>query len=120
MSYDEQNIFARIVRGEIPCAKVHEDDHVLAFRDIDPKAPSHVLVIPKGPYGTLHDFAEQADDAALAAWVRALATVARSEGIAESGYRIICNNGEHGNQEVPHVHMHVVGGRQLRGMLPKT
>ena len=119
MSYDDDNIFARILRGEIPCDRVYEDEHVLAFRDIAPKAPTHVLVIPKGRYRTLHDFAEGASDAALAAWVRAMASVARSEGVAEAGYRATSNNGPHGKQEVPHLHMHIVGGRQL-GSAPRS
>ncbi len=118
MSYDENNIFARILRGEIPCDKVHENDHALAFRDIAPKAPTHVLVIPKGCYGTLHEFAEKGSDAELAAWVRAMAAVAQAEGVVEGGYRTTCNNGRHGNQEVPHLHMHIVGGRQL-GSAPR-
>ena len=115
MSYDDDNIFARILRGEIPCDKVHENEHALAFRDVAPKAPTHVLVIPKGRYETLHDFAERGSDAELAAWVRAMAAVARADGVDECGYRATCNNGRHGNQEVPHLHMHVVGGRQLGG-----
>ena len=83
MSYDDDNIFARILRGEIPCDKVHENEHALAFRDVAPKAPTHVLVIPKGRYETLHDFAERGSDAELAAWVRAMAAVARADGVAE-------------------------------------
>ena len=115
MSYDDDNIFARILRGEVPCDKVHESDHALAFRDIAPKAPSHVLVIPKGRYETLHEFAEKGSDAELAGWVRAMAAVARAEGVTEGGYRATVNNGRHGNQEVPHLHAHIVGGRQLGG-----
>ena len=115
MSYDDDNIFARILRGEIPCHKVHESDQALAFRDIAPKAPSHVLVIPKGRYETLHEFAEKGSDAELAGWVRAMAAVACAEGVTESGYRATVNNGRHGNQEVPHLHAHIVGGRQLGG-----
>jgi len=115
MTYDDNNVFARILRGEIPCDTVYEDEFALAFRDIAPKAPTHVLVIPKGRYETLHEFAEQGSDAELAGWVRAMAAAARAGQVTDSGYRATCNNGRHGNQEVPHVHMHIVGGRQLRG-----
>ena len=115
MSYDDDNIFARILRGEIPCDKVYENGQALAFRDIAPKAPTHVLVIPRGRYETLHEFAEKGSDAELADWVRAMAAVARAEGVTEGGYRATVNNGRHGNQEVPHVHAHIVGGRQLGG-----
>ncbi len=117
MSYDPENVFAKILRGEIPCDKVFEDEHVLAFRDIQPQATVHVLVIPKGAYETLHDFAERGSEAELASWVRALAAVARSEGVTDSGYRILSNTGEDGGQEVAHVHMHLFGGAALGPMI---
>ncbi|MGA8760362.1 MAG: histidine triad nucleotide-binding protein [Stellaceae bacterium] len=119
MPYDRNNVFARILRGEIPCNKVYEDEHVLAFRDINPQAPTHVLVIPKGEYVSLDDFSEKASDAEMAALLRALGHVAREAGVAESGYRILANNGVAAHQEVPHFHLHVFGGRDLGGMLPR-
>jgi histidine triad (HIT) family protein len=117
MSYDDGNVFAKILRGEIPCTKVFESEHTLAFRDIDPKRPVHVLVIPKGPYATWHDLAERGSDAEIADYVRAIARVASDEGVAEPGYRLICNNGAHGHQEVPHLHVHVLGGAPTGPML---
>jgi histidine triad (HIT) family protein len=120
MTYDRDNIFARILRGEIPCDKVYEDDHVLAFRDIHPQAPSHVLVIPKGEYVSLDDFTATAPAAAQAALMQALGTVARQEGVARSGVRVIANSGRDAHQDVPHLHFHVVGGRDLRaGLFPR-
>jgi diadenosine tetraphosphate (Ap4A) HIT family hydrolase len=117
--YDRNNVFARILRGEIPCNKVYESEHVLAFRDINPQAPTHILVIPKGEYISLDDFSEKASDAEMASLVRALAHVAREAGVAESGYRILANNGADAHQEAPHFHLHVFGGRDLGGMLPR-
>ncbi len=119
MTYDPNNIFARILRGEIPCDKVYEDDHCLAFNDIAPKAPVHVLVIPKGAYVNLDDFHAKASDAEIAALMRAVGTVARLKGLPETGYRFLSNNGEDAHQEVPHLHIHVVGKRDLGGMLGK-
>ena len=119
MPYDRNNVFARILRGEIPCNKVYENEHVLAFRDINPQAPTHILVIPKGEYVSLDDFSEKASDAETAALLRALGHVAREAGVAESGYRILANNGAAAHQEVPHFHLHVFGGRDLGGMLPR-
>jgi histidine triad (HIT) family protein len=119
MAYDRNNVFARILRGEISCKKVYEDEHVLAFHDISPQTPTHVLVIPKGEYASLDDFSEKASAAEIAALVRALGRIARSSGVAESGYRIIANSGPAAHQEVPHFHMHVLGGRDLGGMLPR-
>jgi diadenosine tetraphosphate (Ap4A) HIT family hydrolase len=116
-AYDPGNVFARILRGEIPCDKVFEDEHVLAFRDINPQTPVHVLVIPKGPYTTLDDFAANASDQEITAWVRAIGTVARAEGLVENGYRVLTNTGRDGHQEVPHLHMHVFGGRDLGVMI---
>ena len=119
MSYDDQNIFAKILRGEIPCDKVYEDDYCLAFNDIAPQAPVHTLVIPKGPFVSLDDFHANASDAEIAGFVRGIGTVARMKGVADDGYRIISNIGENGHQEVPHLHVHVVGGRPIGRMLSK-
>jgi len=118
MAYDPNNIFARILRGEIPCRKVAEDEHTLAFHDIAPKAPIHVLVIPKGAYASWDDFAEQASEAEQAALVRTVGRVARELGLAESGYRALSNMGRDGHQEVPHLHVHIFGGTRLGAMLP--
>jgi histidine triad (HIT) family protein len=119
MAYDRNNIFARILRGEIPCNKVYEDAHVLAFDDITARAPTHVLVIPKGEYLSLDDFTAKASDAEIAALTRALGRIARERGVADSGYRVIANNGRAAHQEVPHFHVHLLGGRDLGGMLPR-
>jgi diadenosine tetraphosphate (Ap4A) HIT family hydrolase len=104
MAYDDRNVFARILRGEIPAEKVYEDDHVLAFNDIAHLAPVHVLVIPKGPYVSLDDFAAEASDAAVAAIFRAVRHIVRELGVEESGYRVVANCGPDGGQEVPHFH----------------
>lgn len=119
MSYDDQNIFAKILRGEIPCDKVYEDDYALAFRDIAPQAPVHVLVIPKGPYVSMADLSANASDAEIAGLFRAVGVVARQLGLDETGYRTIANNGRDAHQEVPHLHVHIFGGRSMRGMIPK-
>ena len=118
MSYDQDNIFAKILAGEIPCDKVYEDDAVLAFRDIAPRAPVHVLVIPKGRYVSFDDFSANASDAEVVAYVRAVGKVARELGVDKGGYRILSNHGHDGHQEVPHLHFHVFGGRRLGEMLP--
>ncbi len=120
MAYDDNNIFAKIIRGEIPCDKVYEDDHTLAFKDIAPQAPVHVLVIPKGRYVSLDDFHENATDAEIAAVTRAAGKVARMMGVHESGYRILSNHGADAHQEVPHFHLHVFGGRDLGGMVKRA
>ena len=117
MSYDNQNIFAKILRGEIPCDKVYENDHALAFRDIAPQAPIHVLVIPKGPYVSYVEFSEQASNAELAGFMRAVGAVAAKLGIAEAGSRILSNQGGDGHQEVPHFHLHVFAGKNLGRMI---
>jgi histidine triad (HIT) family protein len=119
VAYDRNNVFARILRGEISCNKVYEDEHILAFRDINPQAPTHILVIPKGEYVSLDDFSEKASDAEMASLVRALGYVAREEEVVESGYRILANTGAAAHQEVPHFHVHLFGGRDLGGMLPR-
>lgn len=108
------NVFARIVRGEIPADKVYEDDTVLAFRDIHPVAPTHLLVIPKANLATLDDAREH--EALLGHLLAVAVEVARQEGVAESGYRVVVNCGPDGGQEVPHLHLHVLGGRRLRGL----
>ena len=120
MAYDPNNVFAKILRGEIPCDKVYEDEHTLAFRDIAPKAPVHVLVIPKGAYVSWTDFSEKASDAEIAALIRAVGKVARDLGVAEAGYRTLANTGTNGHQEVPHLHIHLFGGRKLGAMLPSA
>lgn len=117
MAYDDSNIFARILRGEIPCKKVFEDDHVLAFHDIAPQRPVHILVIPKGAYVSHDDFSANASDAEIAAFSRAVGRIAREAGIAESGYRLIANAGADGGQEVPHYHVHVLGGANVGPMI---
>ena len=123
MAYDDSNIFARILRGEIPADTVAQNDHALAFRDIRPQAPVHVLVIPKGRYVSLDDFAANAPDAEIVAFNRLVAEVARSEGLSladgNAGFRAISNAGEHGVQEVPHFHLHLLGGRPLGRMLAR-
>jgi histidine triad (HIT) family protein len=116
--YDDSNIFAKILRGEIPCRKVHEDQYALAFHDINPQAPQHILVVPKGPYVSWDDFSARAGDAEIVGFVRAVGQVAREAGLAESGYRLLANIGQHGHQEVPHLHVHIFGGRQFGAMLP--
>ena len=119
MVYDPDNIFAKILRGEIPCDKVYEDDHVLAFNDINPLAPSHVLVIPKEAYVSMDDFTQNASDATISALFRAVGHIARDLGLADGGYRILANTGEEGGQEVPHLHIHIFGGRPLGPVLAK-
>jgi histidine triad (HIT) family protein len=117
--YDEGNIFARILRGEIPSNTVYEDEHVLAFNDINPLAPTHILVIPKGPYLSWDDFSAKASDAEIAALVRAVGKIARDAGLVESGYRLLANAGLNSGQEVPHLHVHIFGGRPLGPMLAR-
>jgi histidine triad (HIT) family protein len=117
MAYDPTNIFAKILRGEIPCKKVYEDPHVLAFHDINPQTPVHVLVIPKGAYVSSDDFGANAPDAELAAFLRAVSKIARDLGVADKGYRILANHGVDANQEVPHFHVHLFGGRKLGRMV---
>ena len=117
MAYDNENIFAKILRGEIPCDKVYENDHALAFKDINPQAPVHILVIPKGPYVSYADFGQQASDAELAGFMRAVGEVAKQLGVTERGSRILSNQGEDGHQEVPHFHVHLFGGKDLGRMI---
>jgi len=117
--YDDTNIFARILRGEIPSNRVYEDDHVLAFNDINPLAPTHILVIPKGPYVSWDDFSERASDDEIAGLVRAVGKIARDAGLVEAGYRVLANVGPNSGQEVPHLHVHIFGGRPLGPMLAR-
>ena len=117
MSYDDSNIFARIIRGEIPCDKVYEDDHVLAFRDINPQTPTHILVVPKGPYVSFVDFSSQASPEEIAAFVRAAGRIAAEAGLDDPGYRVLANHGADAHQEVPHFHLHIFGGKDLGRMI---
>ncbi len=115
--YDDQNIFAKILRGEIPSTPVYDDEWAYAFPDISPWAPTHILVIPKGPYVSWDDFSARASDAEIAGFVRAVGHVARTAGLVEPGYRLIANAGPHSHQEVPHLHVHILAGRALGPML---
>ena len=115
--YDENNIFARILRGEIPCNKVYEDDFVLAFHDIQPQTPVHILVIPKGAYVSFDDFSEKASDAEISGLIRAAGKIAREAGVVEAGYRMLANHGADANQEVPHFHLHIFAGKPLGRMI---
>ena len=118
-AYDDSNIFARILRGELPCSKVYEDEHVLAFNDIHPLAPTHVLVIPKGAYVSWDDFSRKAADEEIAAFVRAVGRIAREAGLVEPGYRLLANIGPNSGQEVAHLHVHIFGGKPLGPMLAR-
>ena len=115
--YDDNNIFARILRGELPCTKAHETDHALAFHDINPQAPTHVLVIPKGKYVSMDDFSSNASAEEIAGLWRAVGETARALGLVEGGYRIMANHGAHAHQEVFHLHIHILAGRPLGPML---
>ena len=123
-AYDTTNIFARILRGEIPCRKVMETEHTLAFHDIAPQAPVHVLVIPKGAYVNADHFALEASDTEIVDYTRTIGKICQELGIRPGeggqGYRLIANSGEAGIQEVPHLHFHILGGRVLGRMLKKT
>jgi diadenosine tetraphosphate (Ap4A) HIT family hydrolase len=119
LPYDETNIFARILRGEIPARKVHEDEYALAFHDINPQAPVHILVIPRGAYVSWDDFSARAPDAEIAGFVRAVGHVAREQGLVAPGYRLLANAGTNSGQEVPHLHVHLFGGRPLGPMLAR-
>ena len=115
--YDDQNIFAKILRGEIPNKTVYQDEFALAFHDINPQAPTHVLVIPKGAYVSWDDFSAKAGDAEIAGFVRAVGLVARQMGLIEPGYRLLANTGTNSHQEVPHLHVHLFAGQPLGPML---
>ena len=119
LPYDDQNIFAKILRGEISNRTVYENEWALAFHDINPQAPVHVLVIPKGAYVSWDDFSACGTEAEIAGFVRAVGTVARDLGLVEPGYRLLANVGQHGHQEVPHFHVHLFGGRPLGPMLTR-
>jgi diadenosine tetraphosphate (Ap4A) HIT family hydrolase len=118
-AYDDSNIFAKILRGEIPCTRVYEDEYALAFHDINPQAPIHLLVVPKGRYVSWDDFSRDATDMEIAGFTRAIGNVARDAGLPVPGYRLLANVGGHGHQEVPHLHVHIFGGKQMHGMLVK-
>ena len=119
-AYDDNNVFAKILKGQIPCDKVYENEHVLAFRDIRPAAPVHILVIPKGRYMNIADFGANAGTDEIAAFWRAVSEIAAAEGLQEGGFRTIANTGLNGGQEVPHFHVHILGGRALGPMLAKA
>ena len=119
-AYDKNNIFARILRGDLPCKKVFENQYALAFHDINPLMPVHVLVIPKGEYVNLDDFSAKATTEELGGFLRAVGEIARLLGVTEDGYRTVANNGAHANQEVQHFHVHIFGGRQIRGRMVKS
>lgn len=117
--YDDSNIFARILRGEIPSTGVYADEWAYAFLDINPQAAIHILVIPKGRYVSWDDFAAKASAEEIAGFVRAVGTVAREHGLVEPGYRLLANIGPHGGQEVPHLHVHLFGGEPLGRMISR-
>jgi diadenosine tetraphosphate (Ap4A) HIT family hydrolase len=117
LPYDPQNIFAKIMRGEIPCKRVYEDEWALAFHDINPQAPEHVLVIPKGAYVSWDDFSASASEAEITGFVRAVGQVARDLGLVTPGYRLLANVGMDAHQEVPHLHVHIFAGKPLGPML---
>jgi histidine triad (HIT) family protein len=117
MAYDRNNVFARILLGEIPCTKIYEDEYALAFHDINPQAKVHALVIPKGAYVSFDDFTAGASEAEIAGFMRAVGKVARQLGLVESGYRLLANHGRHSHQEVPHFHVHIFGGQPLGRMI---
>ena len=119
-AYDDNNIFARILRGEIPSTAIYEDEYAYAFPDINPAAPTHILVIPKGRYVSWDDFSAKASDAEIAGFVRAVGKIARDLGVAEAGYRILANHGVDAHQEVPHFHVHIFAGRDLGRMIGKA
>ncbi|MDH5773258.1 MAG: histidine triad nucleotide-binding protein [Rhodospirillaceae bacterium] len=119
MAYDQENIFAKILRNEIPCDKVYEDEWALAFNDINPQAPVHTLVIPKGEYVSWDDFSAMATPDEVVGFVRAVGNVAQKLGLNEKGYRLLANIGTYGGQEVPHLHVHLFGGTHLGPMLAR-
>jgi diadenosine tetraphosphate (Ap4A) HIT family hydrolase len=118
--YDDNNIFAKILRGEIPNKTVYENEWVLAFHDINPQAPHHLLVIPKGKYVSWDDFSEHASADEIVGFVRAVGHVAREAGMVEPGYRLLANIGQDGHQEVPHLHVHIFAGKPLGPMLSRS
>jgi len=116
-AYDNNNIFAKILRGALPCHKVDECAHTLSFRDINPQAPTHILVIPKGKYVTMSAFCEQASAEEQAAFISAIGRVVQLGNLGDKSYRVIINDGKNGHQEVPHLHAHILGGHPLGAML---
>ncbi|MEM7701480.1 MAG: histidine triad nucleotide-binding protein [Pseudomonadota bacterium] len=118
--YDDNNIFAKILRGEIPSNKVHEDEWSYAFEDINPQAPVHTLVIPKGKYVSWDDFSAKASAEEIVGFIRAVGFVAREKGLVEPGYRLLANIGAHGGQEVPHLHVHILGGQFIGPMVMRA
>ncbi len=116
-TYDQDTIFAKILRGEIPCNKAYEDDYALAFHDLNPQAPTHVLVIPKGDYVCWSDFSANAPADLMAGFIKAVGATAKELGLEENGYRVLANTGQDANQEVPHLHVHIFGGKNLGPML---
>ena len=119
MTYDDQNIFAKILRGEIPATLIYEDEWAVAFPDINPQAPEHLLVIPRGPYVNMIDFTTRATDQEISGFFRAVGKVAKAAGLDDDGYRILANAGPDSHQEVPHLHVHIFGGKRLGPMLVK-
>ncbi len=117
--YDDQNVFAKILRGEIPARRLYEDEFAIAFPDIAPQSPTHILVIPKGAYVSWDDFSAKASDAEIAGFVRAVGTVAREAGLVAPGYRLLANTGHDSHQEVPHLHVHIFAGRPLGPLLAR-
>ncbi|MDB5709750.1 MAG: histidine triad nucleotide-binding protein [Sphingomonas bacterium] len=119
LPYDDQNVFARILRDEIPSKRVYEDEWAIAFHDINPQAPTHILVIPRGAYVSWDDFSARAPDAEIAGFIRAVGKVARDAGLVAPGYRLLANTGLHSGQEVPHLHVHLFAGQSLGPMLAR-
>jgi diadenosine tetraphosphate (Ap4A) HIT family hydrolase len=119
LPYDDDNIFARILRGEIPATKVYEDEWAIAFEDIAPQAPTHILVIPRGRYVSWDDFAQRGSAEEIAGFVRAVGSVARDNGLVAPGYRLLANVGRDAGQEVPHLHVHLFAGAALGPMLAR-
>jgi len=117
--YDDQNIFARLLRGEIPSQRVYEDEWAVAFHDINAQSPIHILVIPRGPYVSWDDFSAKGSDAEIAGFIRAVGKVARDAGLVVPGYRLLANTGRQSGQEVPHFHVHILAGQPLGPMLAK-
>lgn len=115
--YDDENIFAKILRGEIPSKRVFEDEFAIAFHDIHPQAPTHILVIPRGPYVSWDDFSARGSDAEIVGFVRAVGAVARAAGLVAPGYRLLANTGLDAHQDVPHLHVHILAGRPLGPLL---
>jgi histidine triad (HIT) family protein len=118
MAYDNSNIFAKIIRGEIPTKKLYEDEYVIAIEDIEPAAPTHILVIPKGDYSSFDDFSQNASPETIARFFTTIQKLAKQFGIDKSGYRLITNHGQDASQSVAHFHVHLLGGKQLGKLLP--